>query len=139
MIKNYRPVRILLAISVAGSTIDALALKYPHSEVSMVRSKGAKTNTLSRKYPAGKVIDAPTSEEREIFDSLSNSIVIDIPQHKDGYDDPRSGLARSRKGSANGRQKFLLAEASRPVPKPTRLKKTSNETSLKKGGDKINE
>lgn len=140
MMENYRPVRILSAISVVGSDVKELALKYPHAEVSMVRSKGAKTNSLSCKYSRGKVIDAPTPEERVIFDSFSDSIVIDIPQHSDGYDDPRSGLARSRKGSADGRQKFLLVEASRSIQKPTRLKKTikksSDKTSSEKGGEK---
>lgn len=148
---EYRPVRVIQGISVGGDDAAALKEKFPHAEPEAVRGK--KSATHSRRFRPGMVVNAPTRAERELFDSLSDEVVAEIPQHRDGYDDPRSDLARSREGSARGRESFLveLAErgelkppaAGRPPKraatsskKPASEKKRKSGRSSRKGGDK---
>jgi len=136
---DYRPVRILKGISAACATVDELTEKYPHGEEpTVVKSRGAKTDTLSRVYKPGQVIDAPTPEERELFDTVPDTVAIEIPQHADGYDDPMSGYARSRVASERGRQKFLLETTARAnkASKKSSKKKTSKKSSGKEATDK---
>lgn len=113
LFKDYKPVRILDEIVVAGISDNILAGQFPNAESYVVGGKGAKTDTISRIFKAGKVVDAPTSEERLLFETVSKKFVAIIPQHKDGFDDPRSNLARSRAGSDRGRQIFLRLQASK--------------------------
>lgn len=102
---EYRPVRILRRIVVAGTDPAGMKSRYPHGHPEIPPGGG----TVCVAYEPGTVVDAPTDEERAIFDSqagLRQPAARDIPQHADGYDIPTSGIARSRKGSVKGREIF---------------------------------
>jgi len=142
-LNDYRPVRVIAGLSVAGDDLKTLEESYPNGEPTEVSSHGAKTGTVSRSYKPGQVIDAPTPEERVIFDLAPDSVVADIPQHDEGFDDPRSGLARSRASSELGRHKFIMETTARAnkaatsaKPKKKSSKKKSADKSTKKGGDR---
>jgi len=138
---DYRPVRVMAGLSVAAATVNELDEKYPHGKSHKVTSPGAKTNTVSRLFVPGQVVDAPTPEERAVFDVSPDSVVVDIRQHADGYDDPRSGVARSRASSDQGKTRFLMETAARAnrLNASTKSAVKSKETvdkKSKKGGDK---
>jgi hypothetical protein len=107
---EYKPFRILKTFSFPVASMAELETKYPSAILEPVprRSPNAPLTGL---YREGKVIDVPSAEELSLFESIPDFIAAVIPQHRDGFDDPRSGIARSRKGSWEGRQKWMRFQA----------------------------
>ena len=123
MLLEYKPVRIIQKFSVVTSTVEKMQLLYPNAIVE------SRYPAISGYYKPGSVIDAPSKEEHGLFGSLPDHLVVYIPM-VDGFDDPDSGVARSRKASHRGKQKWMrsmdgaLIEspakkvAAEPLPKP---------------------
>jgi len=138
---EYKPVRVLRGISVTGANEAELAQKFPHAVAEVV--KGRQAVTYSRTYTPGQVVDAPTEEERVLFDSVSDLTACNIPRGAEvTVDDPRSNLARSRDAAYRGYSKFLSETAARAaVSKPpskksaSKKKDTKSDKSTEKGGD----
>jgi len=135
--KHYKPVRVLQNVGVAVTTKSELNEKFPNSEIHYITGHGPKTDTIQGRYLPGVVIDSPSDDERVLFEKLGDEFAVEIPQHKDGYDDPRSPFARSRKASHDGRRKYLIAVTNKPIKKTTTTKSADvKSTKSEKDGDK---
>jgi hypothetical protein len=117
---NYKPVRVLKKITVSAISEDELKRKFPHTQKAFRIKSAPRTMAQSAFYTPGQVIDAPTADERQLFD-LFKGIAAVIKQHRDGYDDPRTNLARSREGSHKGRQKFIKEIAAQKPIEPVKI------------------
>lgn len=136
--KDYEPVRIVQDIIVSGKTMVELLKLYPHSEVRPANPrKKMKSLAVQRYFKKGTVIDYPSEQEKALFNALDDSIAVVIPQHRDGYDVPTSGVARSRKASSKGRDIFLResqAERFRIVQQEKLAEKKVSKLNRPKGG-----
>lgn len=114
---SYTPYRILKKIvAVVNEGDDTLAC-YPHGKVG-ARMKG--TGKVGIVFSKG-VINAPTDEEIALFrlPALSGS-VKPIPQDPRGFDKRTSGVARSIKGSQDGREAGIVEKHERDFAKVKR-------------------
>lgn len=103
-IESYRPLRVMRQATVMASTPQELGRMYPHASIERAPAGG-----VMGVYHIRQIIDCPTVHEREMLGlnlDGKGSYAVEIPQHRDGYDIPTSGVARSRKGSMKGRQVY---------------------------------
>lgn len=100
MLLKYKPVRIIQKFSVVAKTIEKMNELFPNAIIE------SRVPVVAGYYKPGSVVDAPSKEEHGLFEHLSDLLVAYIPQ-VDGFDDPKSGLARSRKASWRGKQKWV--------------------------------
>lgn len=109
-LREYKPIRILKKLSLKGIKPERRRKEYPNSIPS---PKGELI------YKPGTVLDAPTDEERSLFKHLSSvshtEVAVEIPQLR-GFDDPRSGLSRSRRDAHRGKQKWLQSGMAMSAP-----------------------
>ena len=137
---KYTPYRIIITFEIVTQTMEDMKLNYPNAKIKLVTSP----NSIVGVYAGGQIIDAPTLREKAFFNNpMCRRLCKLIPQ-TDGYDDPNSGLARSRKGSHLGQAKFRKVLSTRPIEyeevskeEEARLKKEENDKLKKEENDRL--
>lgn len=114
---TYTPYRIMGHIITVVTDSDDVTMCYPHGDI---KDRNQATGQVAIAYHP-KVIDAPTDEERELFDLLKDTgKVAPIPQDPRGFDVRDSGVARSIDSSKKGREHGIREKMSREAIKPKR-------------------
>jgi len=110
-ILKYTPYRVIVPFEIITQTMEDMKFNYPNAKIKLVTSP----NSIVGVYVGGQIIDAPTMKEKAFFNNPACRRLCKLIPQTDGYDDPNSGLARSRKGSHLGQAKFRKILSTRPI------------------------
>ena len=109
---EYNTYRVIINFEVIAPTLEAMSQTYPNAEINKSKITHNKVVGL---YKGGRVIDAPSKDECMLFNSPHCLKLINKIPQIDGFDDSRSGLARSRKKSHTDKLKFERDIKSKPM------------------------